>query len=372
MTHALQPDLFDDGGPIEAQAPAAMGNYLGEVARDWSPLRPTAAFATYWRFAAARQRLFYRRLLGQAPPWTPDPVLRDHRFTNAYRASDRVSQYLIRHVLYPEAAGPEGDPRDTLFRILLFKLFNRVGTWQALERSVGEIGWRGYSFDAYDAVLTAALGRGERIFSAAYIMPSGQTSFGSPRKHRNCLRLLECVAGGGSEDLMGCASLQEVFRLLRSYPLMGDFLAFQFTIDINYSCLADFGEDTFVVAGPGARDGIGKCFSNAHASSPERIIALMAERQAEEFGRLGLRFQSLWGRPLQLIDCQNLFCEVGKYARVAHPDLPGASGRTRIKQGFRTTAALPLPPPFYPPKWGINQRVAASLARHGKPANKEA
>src|SRR5258707_9985183 len=40
-------------------------------------------------------------------------------------------------------------------------------------------------------------------------------------------------------------------------------------------------------------------------------------------------------RRLQLIDCQNLFCEVDKYARVAHPNIAGRTGRTRIKQKFR-------------------------------------
>ena len=72
----------------------------------------------------------------------------DHRFTNAFRASDRVSQYLIRQVLYPEGSGPIFDSQDTLFRLLLFKLFNRVGTWQLLERSLGEITWGRYSFEA--------------------------------------------------------------------------------------------------------------------------------------------------------------------------------------------------------------------------------
>ena len=45
----------------------------------------------------------------------------------------------------------------------------------------------------------------------------------------------------------------------------------------------------------------------------------MAENQEDEFARRGIEFQTLWGRPLQLIDCQNLFCEVDKYARVYHP-----------------------------------------------------
>ncbi len=78
----------------------------------------------------------------------------------------------------------------------------------------------------------------------------------------------------------------------------------------------------------------------------------MTERQEKEFQRLGLDFEALWGRPLQLIDCQNLFCEVDKYARVAHPHAKGVTDRTRIKQTY-----LPNLEPlsyWYPPKWGIN------------------
>jgi hypothetical protein len=54
---------------------------------------------------------------------------------------------------------------------------------------------------------------------------------------------------------------------------------------------------------------------------------------------------------LQLIDCQNLFCEVDKYARVVHPEVECQSGRTRIKQKF-SPRPDPLPQ-WYPPKWGL-------------------
>jgi hypothetical protein len=64
----------------------------------------------------------------------------------------------------------------------------------------------------------------------------------------------------------------------------------------------------------------------------------------------------LWGRPLQLIDCQNLFCEVDKYARHAHPDVIGITGRTRIKQVFRSTST-PIEY-WYPPKWGLNEQIS--------------
>ena len=98
----------------------------------------------------------------------------------------------------------------------------------------------------------------------------------------------------------------------------------------------------------------------AGLNEPE-LIRLMADIQEAEFDRLEITFPSLWGRRLQLIDCQNLFCEVDKFARVAHPDIAGKTGRTRIKQKFGPTAEPILF--WYPPKWGLNEahriRVAA-------------
>ena len=309
-------------------------------------LETTPVFDTYWRFASERQEIFMRRVRGDTPPWTEDPVLSVHRFTNTYRASDRVSQYLIRHVIYEGLQQPE----EVFFRTILFKLFNRIDTWEALRSKLGAVTWRGFAFDRYARILDRLLD-GQRIYSAAYIMPS--PAFGSPRKHRNHLRLVEhMMQDGAARKITKATSLRGVFELLRGYPSLGDFLAFQFAIDLNYSELADFSEMEFVVAGPGARDGIRKCFTNTAGLSDPEIIQVMAERAGEEFDRLGMRFQTLWGRRLQLIDCQNVFCEVGKYARVAHPDVEGESGRTRIKQRF---TARPTPiPQWYPPKWGIS------------------
>jgi hypothetical protein len=282
-------------------------------------------------------------------------VLGTHRFTNAYRASDRVSQYLISNVLYHG----QQEPEEVFFRAILFKLFNRIETWEALRRNFGLPTWRTFDFEAYAAVLDDLIERGERVYSAAYIMPS--PAFGSPRKHRNHLRLLEHMMRDSAPSRISRArSLRDVFEILRGYPSLGDFLAFQFAIDLNYSEMIDFSEMEFVVAGPGARDGIRKCFSDTSGLTEAEIIREIAGRADFEFARLGLKFRNLWGRALQLIDCQNLFCEVSKYARVAHPEVKGGSGRTRIKQKF-----LPRPTPipqWYPPKWGI---LAVAQQQHG-------
>ena len=324
------------------------------VLRHMAPAKVSEAYESYWRFATERQAVFFRRIRGETRPWTNNPVLAIYKFTNAYRASDRVSQYLIRNVIYRDDL-PKAR-REVFFRILLFKLFNKIDTWEFLEQEIGPITFEEYRFAAYDAVLSRALRTGRRIYSAAYIMPPGSRAFGRSAKHQNHLLLLErMMADELAERLAQTRSMQEGFEKLRAYPTIGDFLAYQFITDINYSELTDFSEMDFVVPGPGARDGLRKCFVDQGGLNEPELIRLMADLQEQEFERLGLDFQSLWGRRLQLIDCQNLFCEVDKYARVAHPEIAGRTGRIRIKQKF-----VPTPEPiefFYPPKWKLNNKI---------------
>src|SRR5262249_13122950 len=156
-------------------------------------------------------------------------------------------------------------------------------------------------------VLTERMEAGERNYSAAYIMPSASL-FGHKRKHTNHLRLIEWMLERQlPRQLAATNSMSEAYDLLLATPSLGPFLAYQFTIDINYSAVTNHSEMEFVVAGPGALDGISKCFSNSDGVLPEAIISAMAERQHEMFDERGIDFPSLWGRRLQLIDCQNLF-----------------------------------------------------------------
>ena len=326
------------------------------VMRHLAPAKVSEVYDSYWRFAAERQAVFFRRARGEAGPWTENPVLAIYKFTNAYRASDRVSQYLIRHVIYRDDL-PKS-PREVFFRILLFKLFNKIETWEMIERVLGPITYEDYRFDAYDAVLARAMRAGHRIYSAAYIMPPGGHAFGRSAKHQNHLLLLErMMADRLADRLAQTPTMQEAFEKLRAYPTIGDFLAYQFVTDINYSELTNFSEMDFVVPGPGARDGLRKCFVDPGGLNEPELIRLMADLQEQEFERLEIDFESLWGRRLQLIDCQNLFCEVDKYARVAHPQIEGKTGRSRIKQKFEPTREpFEL---FYPPKWKLNDKVKA-------------
>lgn len=313
-------------------------------------LKETEAYEYYWKFAVERQNIFYNKLFEKN--LTIDPIFREYKFTNAYRASDRVSQYLIKNVIYKK---DNYSLEDTLFRILLFKIFNKIETWKYLESMIGDIRYDSFDYNLYNNLLNNRMNRGNIIYSNAYMMPSA-IKFGQKRKHSNHLLLLDYMMKDNLLDkVLNTNSLEDLYKLLLSYPSFGKFLAFQYAIDINYSELTDFSENDFIVAGPGALDGISKCFKNFNEYSSEYIIKYMTENQEKEFKKYGLNFKSLWGRELHLIDCQNLFCEISKYTRVALPDILGIAKRTRIKQKFKENKT-PIDF-FYPPKWNINKYI---------------
>src|SRR5882724_12793666 len=112
-----------------------------ELFRKKEQPQPSVVYDTYWKFASERQAIFFKRLRNEMPPWTNDTILKLFKFTNVYRATDRVSQYLIKEVIY------KGDqkPVEVFFRILLFKLFNKIETWELITKNVGEIKYETYA-----------------------------------------------------------------------------------------------------------------------------------------------------------------------------------------------------------------------------------
>ena len=313
--------------------------------------KPSKVFETYWRFAAERQNMFYRRLNG-IDPLTQDATLNAFRFTNVFRASDRVSQYLI-NVVIPKS---QASSVDTFFRVILFKTFNRISTWELLEERLGPLHWPEADLAACDRVLTDAKRSGIRIYSAAYIMPD--PPLGGLSKHSDHLQLLAMMMGDRAPERVAEAqTMEDAYKTLLRYPSIGPFLAYQYVVDLNYSNLTHFSEMDFVVAGPGAVDGIIKCFPDTADMPTSELIRYTAHVAEEWAGQLGVQVPSLWGRPPQLIDYQNLFCEVGKYARVEHPEVRGRTGRARIKQRYRCDST-----PIawgYPTEWRLPLATAS-------------
>lgn len=305
-------------------------------------------YDAYWHLAAERQRILMRRLQGQAPPWTEDRILARYKFCNSYRAADRVSQYLIARVIYGEGT-KDLNPEDVFARIILFRLFSKESTWEALEKAGSSVRVRTLDTERLARALDSLRER-QSIYTAAFIL-CAHDAYGHRVKHRNHLELVRRMFRGGGlgRQLANARSLADVYEALVGWPMIGPFMGYQLAIDLNYSEHLRFSEDEFTMPGPGAQRGLRKVFSDFGSQTPEQLIMGMVYRQEEEFERLGLEFNTLCGRRLHAIDCQGLFCETDKYARVAFPEL--TSARVRIKQEFRS--AGPLAALCFPPKWGL-------------------
>ena len=317
--------------------------------RSAEPTPRRGIYELYWTFASRRQAAFECRLRRSAQPWTDDPILQTFKFCNVFRAADRVSQYMIREVAYAER---DCDYTDRAFRIVAFRTFSNIATWEGIRSLLGRAPRLvDLASGEFEQALDEVKRRNGGLYTGAFILCATK-AFGFDEKHRNHVGLFKHMFLKERVDrsLASANSLEQVVKALEGFPLIGPFMAYQTAIDLNYSELMEFDENDYTQAGPGAIRGLKKAFVDLGDYSPADAIMWMVDRQEREFESLGLPFQGLFGRPLHAIDCQGLFCELDKYCREAAPEL--VSNRTRIKARYvPTREPLPL---FFPPKWGLS------------------
>ena len=319
-----------------------------------APIPRPGVYELYWQFAYKRQQAFEARLVGHSAPWSNDPIIQEYKFCNVYRATDRVSQFLIKEICYSQQ---QLKPEDRLFQIVAFRIFSNIETWRQLTSLLGNAPTiDNLSDGSLEAALTHIKQTTGTLYTGAFILCAAD-AYGRQLKHLNHIELLKdmFVNQNMGQKIQDAHSLKQIYDVLHTFPLMGDFMSYQIAIDLNYSSVVNFSENEFTQAGPGALRGIKKVFKDTSGLSPQEVIMWMVKNQAQEFAMLGLDFKGLFGRPLQAIDCQGLFCETDKYCRVAMPEL--ASNRSRIKAHFHASSEpLKL---FFPPKWELDPKLVA-------------
>jgi len=309
------------------------------------------ALRYYFYFVQERMRIFWEQNIGNKISLSNDPILNTYKFTNVYRATDRVSQYLIKDVIYQDR-NVEFDEVDILLRIILFKIFNKPETWIFLESKLGPLCRTSFNLRLINMLLEERR-ISHPIFNNAYMMTGTHSKYNYLTfKHEKWLQMVndELLAGKILYKVAKASSLEEAYLLLINCSFIGEFLAYQYIIDFNYSEVLSFDENSFVKAGIGAIRGIKKCFKSLGGRSFEEAIRYTFENFNYLQKRFGYTsFINLYGRQPTLIDLQNCFCETDKYLRVKLPSLN--MGNTRIKQKYK-----PHPRPIelsFPPKWNL-------------------
>jgi hypothetical protein len=177
-------------------------------------------FRVFFPFVAERHMMFKKRLAKQPRPWTEDAILNEFPFTNVFRVLDRNTQYILRNVIRQG----EQDLTEMFFRVLLFRTFNKIETWELLQDNLGPLTWKTFSLSRYEQVLDEAPGA---LYGPAYIIPSPK--LGYKRNYQNHLRMIETMMGVDHlpTELAKLKHLKDVHGRIQMYQSMGDFMAMQ-------------------------------------------------------------------------------------------------------------------------------------------------
>ena len=140
---------------------------------------PNENFKYFMFFMKERMNIFWKKWLDSPKPYTKDPILAEHKFTNVYRVLDRSSQYLLKNVIYN---GKEYSKEEMFWRILIYKHFNLPSTWDLLIKEFGDIN-SNISLYNISEFLTKCIDEGHTLYSNAYMMTS---AFLSGTKGKYC------------------------------------------------------------------------------------------------------------------------------------------------------------------------------------------
>ncbi|KAG7087585.1 hypothetical protein E1B28_013539 [Marasmius oreades] len=347
-------------------------------------LQPTKLFDTFWRWCAERKAMDDRRRAGLPHPWTSDRHLTQGYFCMPYRVLDRGCQFLITQIIQKGSQ----DPREVLFRILLYDIFTKISTYELIQSSLGDDEdqqptWKSYNRRAYESIFRSAFQRGISLYTGAFIKPTGQC--GKSSKENFCHHLESLEAFMKDDVLLNCIQtaeyMEDIFDFLKSFRGMGDFTAYQLLVNLSYSSLLSrFSNMDFVVAGIGCVSGLHKLFAKGSLNRAKYldpmiyvgIIRWMADTQDEHFKRLGLdsTFMQLGsdsprsaGIPLQLADIEHSICEVDKYARLLHPEM--RAKRMNLRRTYKYVEGRTLPPVAIPKAWGDPRRKLVRIRPDG-------
>jgi hypothetical protein len=181
-----------------------------------------------YAWIAERSLVFDRRASGAPAPWSCDDKMGRRRFCDVFRVRDRNTQFLIERVL---PAGPQ-TLRELFFRVLLYRIFNRISTWELLvkklcTKSQPHLTWASFNFTQYRAVLDEAKEEGTVLFTGAYQVNAPKWLPGAGCAANNLLLVQAVLESDIPERVEKCRYMVDAFYLLKEFPVLQDFIGYQ-------------------------------------------------------------------------------------------------------------------------------------------------
>ncbi|KIY72374.1 hypothetical protein CYLTODRAFT_388737, partial [Cylindrobasidium torrendii FP15055 ss-10] len=330
-------------------------------------LVPTKAWNVFFWWCSERHQVELKKRAGMPAPWTDDQNLQGTFACNTFRVLDKQCQYIITNVI--EKGSQE--PREVLFRILLYNSFTNIETWEAFEKAFGTPTWAAYDRGAYEAVLQARDREGHAVFTGAFQKQNGGMT-PAWLHHFNVLEnmmasdtLLRRLRPGPDSPP---PTMKHIYEWLLTYSGFGPFGSYQLCLNLSYSELLRYSPLGFVVPGPGAQSGLHKLFGPDKYKAVKKalgyakqsaddlgfdteVLRYIADIQESEFARIGLAppVLSSQHRLMGLADIEHAVCEVDKHLRRSHPEI--RHGKANVKDRHFRTGTLEENPFVLPKVW---------------------
>jgi hypothetical protein len=251
---------------------------------------------------------------GGERPYTKDPVLAKYKFTNIRRRDDRVSRWIIEHIIKPNE-----DRQDLWFILLITRLINWPPTLQRLIddgilfRAAGD-----FEPQAFSESVERFKNEGNKVYSGAYMvyptkMDPGGNKSQAIAKHiiTPALSLSNRINAVLQDDEPLIADF--VAELSSSFGI-STFMAGQVAADLTYASEGQLSRAsdlfTFAPIGPGSSRGLNYLLNRAPnvGWSQEAFNAQLIKIRDAVVDELEID-------DLTLHDVQNCMCEFSKYCR---------------------------------------------------------
>lgn len=253
------------------------------------------------KFARARHALWEGKSI-------KSQIISTRKFTNVFRVLDRGSQYLL------DLMDSCEEPLDRLALSYFYRQVNRPDTMEdIIQVNGGFIPCAEEIFDPAwygDVVAPVVQARPGAFLSGAYII---LIKPGDSRGTLDKMREVFPAARPHLERVAQLTGLEARVRELQKTPGQGPFMAMQIATDLGYCAGEPDQENSYVLAGPGSRLGVGFMLGKDTHATPSEAYRVITTFPVDRLPPL----PESNGRPASWMDIQNVFCEFSKYVRLA-------------------------------------------------------
>jgi len=268
----------------------------------------------YFYWIHERETIRIAKELERKPqPWTDDPILQKFKFCQVFREEDRTARWFKRHIRNVWRDDPE-----VLMATVIFRWFNFIETGRTLVRHNLHIEW-----DRKKAI--EEITKQDKWVTGAYIVKT-------PNRMDKVTGVAECISHMWSDreklvdQILATKSLEKSWEILRDYPYMGPFMAYEVITDLRHTYLLRDAKDilTWANAGPGAMRGLNRLAGRDLDFSRRSHPWNDEMRELWEISRERLNPNLIDLSRFEMREIEGGLCEFDKYSRILNEE-----GRTR-------------------------------------------